>query len=416
MSWATFERYAQTHLYPNWLNSWRVRRIRREVPRIGAVTTASPRRLYIDVSVVSKHDAGTGIQRIVRAVAGQLLSSTPGGWEVVTVGATRKRAYHSISWPAAPGAHPGPAIQGRPGDVFLGLDFALDAVKLHKGQLAAFKRSGGQLWFVMYDLLPAQRPQWFSDKLVVRYRRWLGVLAGLADGFYCISEPVERELRQQLEFVYGLREGYRTHVIPMGWDLMTSTPSTGIPDRFDDFLRNLGCRPTALMVGTLEPRKGHADVVDAFDLLWQQGGNCNLVIVGRPGWKTEQLQSRLRSHAEAGRRLFWLADASDETLTKLYAACTGVVVASYGEGFGLPLIEALGHGKPVLARALPVFDVHKALSVQYFAADATPRALAGCIKHWFATSGTAVPGSPLGMSTWTDTGKAIISSLAIGDC
>lgn len=411
MSWAAVERYAQRYVSPRWLQAWRVRNARSSLPAAPASAAHHPRRLYVDVSVISKHDAGTGIQRFVRAVASQMLADPPAGWQVVMVGATRKRAYHPVSWPdrlAPPGKD---AIEARPGDVFLGLDFALDTVRFHQDQLAAFKRQGGRLWFVMYDLLPAQRPDWFSDKMVVRYRKWLGVLAALADGFCCISSPVEDELRRELVRSYALDHGFRSLVLPMGWDLAGSQPSTGIPAQFDVLLRQLAGQPTALMVGTLEPRKGHADVLAAFELLWGQGQQVNLVIVGRPGWKTEQLQAALRDHAQAGSRLFWLPDASDEALGALYEACNGVIAASFAEGFGLPVVEALGHGKPVLARALPVFLLHQARGVQYFDVDATPAALAKSVQEWLAATWDLAPVAPAGIVTWADTTRAILAAL-----
>jgi glycosyltransferase involved in cell wall biosynthesis len=414
MIWPAIERHVYTYLSPRWLETWRVRRVRRAVLARPAIAPSRPRRLFVDVSVISKHDAGTGIQRVVRAVATQLLENPPAGWIVQSVGATRKRPYHPISWSSVLPTTDFTPIEAQPGDVFLGLDFALDTIHFHECQLAAFKRQGGQLWFVMYDLLPIQRPDLFSDKLVVRYRKWLGVLAALADGFYCISPPVEAELRKELAQRYGLENGFRTHVLPIGWDLAASRPSTGVPAGFDAFLQRLTQRPTALMVGTIEPRKGHADVLAAFDILWQEGIEANLVIVGRPGWKTEALQAVLRRHPQYGERLFWLDEASDEALTKLYAACDGVIVASHAEGFGLPLIEALGHGKYVLARDLPVFRLHEVRSsrITYFSSgDAV--SLSKVLTEWFDRIGNLeTPLKPEScLPEWKDTAFAIVTCL-----
>ena len=265
----------------------------------------------------------------------------------------------------------------------------------------------------MYDLLPLQRPEWFSDKLVVRYRKWLSLLAALADGFYCISPHVEAELREALARLYGLNHGFHTHLLPMGWDLASSRPSTGVPNGFDGFLARLAERPTALIVGTLEPRKGHADVLAAFDVLWNKGGNYNLVIAGRPGWKTEALQATLRSHQQYGEQLFWLEDASDEALMMLYGVCDGVIVASLAEGFGLPLIEALGHGKPVLARDIPVFRQHEAKCLHYFETCAHSETLAQTIREWFATvQGGRAPVS-VEISSWADAARSIFTHLTL---
>ncbi|MGF6261517.1 glycosyltransferase involved in cell wall biosynthesis [Paraburkholderia youngii] len=412
MNWAALERRVRTYIYPEWMEAWHIRRARRGLSQHRASPKSDQRRLFVDVSVIRSHDAGTGIQRVVRAVATQLLESPPPGWTVQAVSATRKLPYHAVAWPSADTAGNDTPIEFREGDFFFGLDFALDTVRIHRGQLADLKRRGGTLWFVMYDLLPLQRPDWFSDQIVIRFRKWLTVIASLADGFYCISPPVEQELRKELAQRFQIADDYRTYTLPMGWDLATRRPSTGIPDGFDTLLKQLAKHPTALMVGTLEPRKGHGDVLAAFNYLWQQGRDYNIVFVGRPGWKTEDLQTSLRRHPLNGKRLFWLDNASDEALSRLYAVCDGVLMASHAEGFGLPLLEALGHGKPVLARDLPIFRLHAGNGIDYFKSD-LPRDLLGqCIANWLdATDDTLTIRQPVVVSSWSDTIHAIHSSL-----
>jgi glycosyltransferase involved in cell wall biosynthesis len=137
------------------------------------------------------------------------------------------------------------------------------------------------------------------------------------------------------------------------------------------------------MVGTIEPRKSHAQVLDAFELLWQRGSDAMLVIVGRPGWMTAAFVARLRAHPEAGKRLLWIEDATDEMLERLYESCSALILASRGEGFGLPLVEAAQRGLPIIARDLPVFREVARDHAFYFADDA-PQALAQSIEAWLA--------------------------------
>lgn len=407
MNWARLQRLAHPFLHPKWLEKKRIRWIRKRSEARSSSFDRNLRRIFVDVSVITRDDAGTGIQRIVRAVASQLLASPPSGWQVIAVGATRKRPYHAVAWPTRqPGTAYEPMV-AQPGDVFLGLDFALDDVWRHWRQLVRFKREGGRVWFVMYDLLPVQHPDWFSDKLVVRYRRWLATLAGLADGFHCISPPVESDLRAVLAAHYGLLDGFQTRILPMGWDISAARHRMGIPEGFDQWLKQLSSRPSALMVGTLEPRKGHADVLAAYELIWERGGHGNLVIVGRPGWKNDALIGRLRQHPQRGARLFWLEDASDEALERIYQACHGVIVASLAEGYGLPLLEALGHGKPVLARDIPVFRLHQACGIDYFDASATPEQLAARLEPWLQR-GPVVRSTLPSLQSWSAAAHAVV--------
>jgi len=372
--------YAQ-RLVPKAVEVCAVQRMRSAVPP--AIPRRSARRLFIDVSIVAGNDAGTGIQRIVRAIGAQLPADPSADWKIHFMAASRARSYEEISWPNVGLPVSEKAEPGKPGDVFLGLDFVLDAVPRHRRQILKWKAEGVAIWFVVYDLLPIQHPEWFSDQLVARFRRWLRVIAGMADGFLCISHPVDQDLRRIMTDRYGLSDDgfYKSAVIPMGWDLGATRPSVGLSPDFPATLEKLVGRRFALMVGTLEPRKGHEDILDAFEALWRDGGEDRLVIVGRPGWKTRRLQRRLSKSPDHGSKLFWLCDASDEALEHLYRLCTGVVVASYGEGFGLPLIEALGHRKPVMARDIPIFHSHASAAVHYFN-DMEPAALGKKISQW----------------------------------
>jgi glycosyltransferase involved in cell wall biosynthesis len=87
-----------------------------------------------------------------------------------------------------------------------------------------------------------------------------------------------------------------------------------------------------LMVGTLEPRKGHEQVLDAFEMLWQSDLPVNLVIVGKQGWMVEELADRIRTHSELNKRLFWLEGISDKYLEQVYKVSSSLIAASYGEG------------------------------------------------------------------------------------
>ena len=110
-----------------------------------------------------------------------------------------------------------------------------------------------------------------------------------------------------------------------------------------------------LMLGTLEPRKGHAFVLDAFEKRWSRGSRDKLLFVGNLGWKMEQFAERLRTCLERGRLLFHVSDAPDRAVAEaIRRSCAGIM-ASTVEGFGLPVVEFMQRGLPVLASDIPVF-------------------------------------------------------------
>jgi glycosyltransferase involved in cell wall biosynthesis len=170
-----------------------------------------------------------------------------------------------------------------------------------------------------------------------------------------------------------------------------------------------------LMVGTVEPRKGHAQALEAFNQLWSDSEDAALVIAGQPGWMTEVTQRRIRHHEELDKRLFWFMDASDALLDKLYDSCTTLLVASEGEGYGLPLVEALRHNLPVLCRDLPVFREIAGEAVTYYSGD-TPDVLASAVKFLITVSRqnevprAATTQSPIWMESTLQLMKVVLGS------
>lgn len=369
---------------PAVVECWSVAKARNAIPPVSDESNSSESTLWVDISVISRRDAGSGIQRVVRALLAELQALSITGWRVQPVAAMPRQPYRAVPW-QIPTVDPEkyPKIEPQAGDVFLGLDLSAHIVPRHQRQMAAWKSRGLKLAFVIYDLLPLHHPHWFSAKLVRAFRRWIKSVAILADLVFCISPPVKQDFDNLMQARYGLQPGtIPAHVFPMGADIQASQPSTGLPEGFAEKLHSIRQGKAALMVGTIEPRKGYGQMLDAFEQLWSKGGAHKLVIVGRPGWMTEGLQRRITANPYLNDRLFWFDNASDEALHALYANCTGVIVASYAEGYGLPLLEAIEHGKPVLARDLAVFRQFQTPLVSYFATAASSEAISAAVELW----------------------------------
>lgn len=232
---------------------------------------------------------------------------------------------------------------------------------------------------MIYDVLPVTHPEFFPPWAAAMHEDWLRSISRSADLLVSISRHVKAEMGAWLTRAGAARKAWpRLKVSYLGADLSASLPSTGLPDDAEAVQGTLCQRPVFLMVGTIEPRKGHLAVLDAFESLWRQGVEANLVIVGHEGWKGLQdadrrtipeIVRRIRSSPELGHRLFWLEGISDEYLEKVYAVSACLIAASEDEGFGLPLIEAFRHGIPVLARDISVFREVGGRWAQYFPAE-----------------------------------------------
>jgi glycosyltransferase involved in cell wall biosynthesis len=166
------------------------------------------------------------------------------------------------------------------------------------------------------------------------------------------------------------------------------------------------------MVGTLEPRKGHAQALAAFEALWAEGLAVNLVIVGKQGWAVDDLAERIRQHSQVGQQLFWLEGISDEYLDEIYTHCNVLLAASFGEGFGLPIVEAFQRGLPVLARDLPVFREVGGDQATYFDAK-EPAELAAAVANWLRlhADGCMHPPGKIELLTWQESAAQLFAGL-----
>ncbi|QGZ39529.1 glycosyl transferase family 1 [Pseudoduganella flava] len=361
------------------------------------------RQLLVDLSMLVQHDARSGIQRVVRSVFAALHAAPPPGWRVAAVHDAGGYYVYSRSHTDGTPAGDDPPIAVDAGDIFLGLDLAPEHIVRNQAVLADLRQHGVRIHFVVYDLVPLLLPELFPPGLPEAFRRWFDAAASVADGFVCISHAVADDVLAQLEAAPPRRTGLlRIGCFHLGADVAASQPSSGETPGEAGVLAALAARPTVLMVGTLEPRKMHGQALDALEECWRRGEDVNFVVVGKAGWLLDRLAARLRNHAECGHRLFWLEQASDETLLRLYEGSSVLLANSAAEGFGLPLIEAARHGLPVLARDLPVFREVAGSHATYFTADNGSQ-LADALQQWLAAyrTGAAIPSVGMPYLDWS---------------
>jgi glycosyltransferase involved in cell wall biosynthesis len=105
-----------------------------------------------------------------------------------------------------------------------------------------------------------------------------------------------------------------------------------------------------LAVGTIEPRKNLPRVIEALQVVRSSGSEAQLVVVGAPGWGQTRLQQQLLSGA-LGPSVRYVGHVPDADLAALYAGAIALVYPSLYEGFGLPILEAMACGCPVITSA-----------------------------------------------------------------
>ena len=222
------------------------------------------------------------------------------------------------------------------GDVFLSLHDPLPAGPPGLPRLAT-----------VYDILPLTHPEWFPEGGVDHeFLKQLVASIREEDWVVTISEATRNEL---LAYCPGMRPsqvvvsypGARAVFSPRGKEECGRVRERyGIPPGVPYFLG----------VSTIEIRKNFARVVEAFSRLARdgEGADSRLVLVGPKGWKTEDVYRRVADDPVLSERVLFTGYVSDEDLPALYSDAICFVYPSLGEGFGLPVVEAMRCGTAVI--------------------------------------------------------------------
>lgn len=205
----------------------------------------------------------------------------------------------------------------------------------------------------VHDLTFFDHPEWHEKVKVPVFRRAIRVAVRHAEAIVCVSAPTARRLRELLDpqcDVYVVEHG-------LDHDLFRP-PNPGGSDDAEDAARlaGLGVHGRYLaFLGTLEPRKDVATLVEAFDVLAPDHPDLALVIAGGSGWGNERFEQALISSPRRHRivRTGYLDQATVPALLRRAAA---VVYPAIEEGFGLPALEALACGAPLVTTTGSVME------------------------------------------------------------
>ena len=217
------------------------------------------------------------------------------------------------------------------------------------------KRDGVGIISVVYDLIPLSHPQFCDAGLVKVFNHWFDWIARTADGYIAISATIRDQLRQEMVRRVGERQVQERwfDYFHLGSELDQINPNHAVDVKLLRLFKRP--EPVFLMVSTIEPRKNHAYLLDAFERAWAAGSQARLCIVGKIGWKCEGLIERIERHPQLNSRLFMFNNLADQSLEHAYRHSTALVFPSYVEGFGLPLVEAMQRGLPAMGSDIEVF-------------------------------------------------------------
>lgn len=266
-------------------------------------------------------------------------------------------AVQAYSWPRARGRQPGDITVGRPFKRTFEHATAMDTLFpgfLHRTKVDAdifhvtdyrVVRMNCPVVATLHDALPIKYPEWCNPN-ARRLKNWLQVKAAkkaqhiIAPSHFAIPELVE---------CFGVQEK-NISVVLQGVDEVWFEPPPAKDMLFTQRVHRL--QPGYfLFVGTLQPRKNIDRVIDAYLALPKRvREERQLVIVGAPGWRSEQTIERIAALRKKRERILWLDKlTSQEQLRHVYHGAGVFVFPSLYEGFGIPVIEAFAAGVPVVA-------------------------------------------------------------------
>lgn len=317
-------------------------------------------RILIDVTQLARTDALSGIQRVVRNIAREmcLLEGSITPIELVQLREGRLYRANAVAgsiFEIESSSCPVEQIDIQPGDTLFMIDSSWEQYPDFLPTFDTVRQFGGRVVTVVYDLIPLRMPEYCSSGLVLAFQHWFRLAVKHSDMLLCISRAVRDDVNayiaeHQLERDHALRVDY-WH---LGADILPLAQDDTIRPAVADMVADTSS-PIFLMVGTIEPRKGHALVLDAFESLWAAGNEVRLCWAGKEGWEVDALMARVRNHAELGKRFHFVERFTDAEINLCYAHANALIAASVAEGYGLPIVEAAQHQVPVLASDIPVF-------------------------------------------------------------
>ncbi|MEO8976927.1 MAG: glycosyltransferase family 1 protein [Casimicrobiaceae bacterium] len=238
-------------------------------------------------------------------------------------------------------------------DVLLRVDLTL--VPDMRAALVKLRAQHTAVCAIIYDLIPLLHPEFWPPTFVEQFRAWTATVFATSDHIFTISRTVKADLET---YRGSLPTGSHPAAQSIDWfhlgydmhgDSGDAQPRATLRAVFESG------RPVLLNVGWFDPRKNQVRLVEAVGRLWARGVHATLLIIGKRGTGAEDVLAGIRRQPGSERFVRMFHDLTDAEVLYAMKHARALVYASYVEGFGLPLVEALAAGLPAFASDIPVF-------------------------------------------------------------
>ncbi|BAZ50953.1 group 1 glycosyl transferase [Nostoc sp. NIES-4103] len=240
----------------------------------------------------------------------------------------------------------------QPEDIYIIADANWDQPKTYYTFLECLKANKTFIVFICYDLIPIKFPEFASEKFTEVFTKFYRKYSNLFDKVLCISKISVEDYKnaQKQGILPSSNPNLQVESFRLGCDYYNHDYSLNLENNdFDKNFNELLTKRYILVVGSLVPHKNIKTIIAAFDLLANSNSEeIYLLFAGNRGWHSET-DALIEYNTMYGKLIHILGSVTDAQLKLLYQNCYCLVQASFYEGFGLPVVEALQYGKPVVA-------------------------------------------------------------------
>jgi Glycosyltransferase len=303
------------------------------------------------------------------------------------------------------------------GDIYFMPELQLRGIQVKKDHPFAkeLQKKGIKCYAVIHDILPIRFPQYFEAKTGAEFDSYVRELVTNYHGIFGVSKTVSEDVAAYCreKDIFNSQNEVKLGYFHHGKNSFEETAIGKSSYTLKKFIEDK--EYVFLMVGTIEPRKGHENILKVFEQRWKKGSNDNLCIIGRQGWNMEQFVQKVKTHPQLGDKLIFLEGASDQEVAYAYKHCSGLIQAAAGEGFGLPLIEAGNYNLPILCSDIPVFHEVAGENALYFNRDDL-QSIEMCIEDFKKRKheGVLPQSANIRLLDWSDTAQRIYDMVVEG--
>ncbi|HAJ96668.1 MAG TPA: hypothetical protein DCO72_02890 [Ruminococcus sp.] len=262
------------------------------------------------------------------------------------------------------------------GAVFLDMNSSWHTLPNRSFLLPQLKNRQVTIWVLIHDIIPVRHPEYMKSETLLKFMEYLTAHMVYTDRIFVTTHAVHDDVKKLFEELNLPCKPMS--MIPLGADFSVDLQDRGAVDK--NILNQLSGRKYILTVGTIEPRKNHKVLLKAYQKSLAKMG-IDVVMVGRTGWEMERFLQDVKTDSHYGKGLYLFKHVNDATLQKLYEKAYLVVFSSYAEGYGLPTIEAMMHGVPVICSDIPVMREVGGSYCDYFNPDSADSLIEAVKKY-----------------------------------